>query len=440
MSFTSLPSSKLVTPLGGADLGPASSPEEAAEGELPPEAKMAALMRELEEARGQVAWLAKQLETRDERYQRMIEHMPAMLFIQRGEVWEYVNSVAIDKLAGGDSSRIVGHSPFEFVTPEHHEGVRHSLKKLLIERSQLAVSTKRCFRSVNGEMIHAEVAATVFEDERGEALQVLALDVSEKHAAEEKQRLLARELEETNLELENLLYTASHDLRSPLLNLHGFSQWIEKEWKQLGDTLENASVEEVQAAFAAAAPKMEKAFAHIRCGVNRMNALLEGLLRLSRLGRAAVHITALSAEDVAGLVQEVLTSLEYQVEQAGAELHLGPLPGCRADRLMLSQALTNLLDNAVKYRSPERPCRISLRGRQEGARTVYEVEDNGLGIAPEHQARVFELFRRGPTSPAEGHGLGLALVQRCLARMDGRVSLQSVEGQGSTFTIDLPAL
>src|SRR5690606_14542989 len=121
--------------------------------------------------------------------------------------------------------------------------------------------------------------------ERGEALQVLALDVSEKHAAEEKQRLWARGLEETNLELENLLYTASHDLRSPLLNLHGFSQWIEKEWKQLGDTLENASVEEVQAAFAAAAPKMEKAFAHIRCGVNRMNALLEGLLRLSRLGR-----------------------------------------------------------------------------------------------------------------------------------------------------------
>jgi signal transduction histidine kinase len=106
---------------------------------------------------------------------------------------------------------------------------------------------------------------------------------------------------------------------------------------------------------------------------------------------------------------------------------------------MLSQALANLLDNALKYRASGRSCHIRISGRIEDGRALYDIADNGPGISPDDQPRIFEIFRRLQPDTTPGQGVGLTLVQRCLARMDGRVTLQSTEGTGSIFTIDLPA-
>jgi signal transduction histidine kinase len=133
--------------------------------------------------------------------------------------------------------------------------------------------------------------------------------------------------------------------------------------------------------------------------------------------------------------------MRYQIEQANAEITVGDLPACWADRAQTSQVFANLLDNALKYRHPARPPRIAVRGAVEGgegAEAVYRVEDNGLGISPDQQARIFEIFSRlNPDGPA-GEGLGLTIARRILARQRGKIRVES-DGSGSSFVVSLPS-
>jgi signal transduction histidine kinase len=119
---------------------------------------------------------------------------------------------------------------------------------------------------------------------------------------------------------------------------------------------------------------------------------------------------------------------------------LEELPGCVGDRDQIDQAFSNLLNNAVKYLHPKRKGLIKIWGRQEGSMSVYCVEDNGVGIPPEHQDRVFEIFHRvDPAGGVAGDGLGLSIVSRILDRHQGRIWLESEPGKGSKFFVALPA-
>lgn len=376
-----------------------------------------------------------ELRAREERYRLMVESMPAMVFTCRDGRIEYANPSAVNLLGGGQPDHIVGRSPLDLVDPAVHHEVRANIARLT-EHGGIIRDIKRSLIGADGRVVHSELAVTRYEDERGQALQVIANDVTARLQAEAQREKLTRELADKNQELEHLLYVASHDLRSPLINIQGFARLLEREWKFLGESLLNGSDPATRQAFATTESKIPRALDYISAGVRRIDLLLEGLLRVSRLGRAAIDITPL---DPSSVLAEVLEPLRFQIEEAEAVIETTPLPPCLADRLMLSQALANLLDNALKYRSPGRPCRIRVSGRLEDGRTLIDVEDNGLGITPAEQPLVFEIFRRLHPESAPGQGLGLTLVQRCVARMDGKVSLRSREGEGSVFTLDLPA-
>ena len=137
------------------------------------------------------------------------------------------------------------------------------------------------------------------------------------------------------------------------------------------------------------------------------------------------------------IILDITKSMQYQLQQAEVTLDISELPSCIGDRTQISQLFSNLLDNAVKFLDPARQGIIRISGSTEDNQSVYRIEDNGLGVAPEHQGKIFELFHK--LSPAmKGEGLGLSIVQKIIDRHQGKILVESEKGKGTTFSIYLP--
>ncbi len=254
------------------------------------------------------------------------------------------------------------------------------------------------------------------------------------------------ELDETNAELarkneemESMIYTASHDLRSPLVNIQGFSQRLDKAKGDIDARLAQDDVPDaVRNSLAKVlGERIPAALGFIKSSSLKMDALINGLLRLSRAGRAQLTIQPL---DMNALLHEIVGTLTIQIQQAGGAVTIGDLPPCLADSAQINQVFTNLIDNAVKYRDPARALTITVNGSVQGGRVRYSVADTGLGIAEEFQPKVWQLFHRlDPNGAVAGEGLELTLVRRILERLHGHITLTSTAGEGSCFTIELPA-
>ena len=276
-------------------------------------------------------------------------------------------------------------------------------------------------------------------------------DISERKQAEAKLASLAQTLAEKNRELETIVYVASHDLRSPLVNIQGFSMELSRACERLRARLGAGKAAGSEAAAAgcprhgaAADPELDhlldedipEALGFIQAGVSRMDTLLSGFLRYSRLGRAALSIQRLNLNV---MLATIARAMEFQMQQAGVMLKIDPLPDCLGDATQINQVFSNLLENAVKYLEPNRPGMVWVSGRAEKGRSVYAVKDNGIGIAPQHQSKIFEIFHRLNPGASEGEGLGLTIAQRILERQNGQMWVESELGQGSTFHVSLPA-
>jgi PAS domain S-box-containing protein len=287
------------------------------------------------------------------------------------------------------------------------------------------------------------VDTTIFPrlDAQGKPVQYIAIrtDITARKADEAELKRFAADLEEKNRELETIVYTVSHDLRSPLVNVQGFSKQLHRACDRIRAGMAAAGEEGAVPVAELKAPvdhAIPQALRFISAGVNKMEMLLAGLLRYSRLGRVVLTIQPIEMDE---LIAEILAAMKFQLDEAKADVTVDPLPRCWGDRTHTSQIFANIIDNAVKYREPFRPLCIRITGRSDEQEAVYAIEDNGIGMAPEHQAKAFEIFHRLNPDTTVGEGLGLTIAQRVLERQKGRIWVESREGAGSTFFVSLPS-
>lgn len=255
------------------------------------------------------------------------------------------------------------------------------------------------------------------------------------------------DLREANDEIQRFAYIVSHDLRSPLVNIMGFTSELEELggdiFRRIGglthvpaDGPPPPSGEiALEGADKQLSQDFSEALGFIKTSIAKMDRLISAILNLTREGRREFQPVKI---DTSELIEAIVSTLAHQAAEAQAEIHLEPLPNVVSDRLALEQIFSNLIDNAIKYLKRGVPGEIRIRGRTKLGYAIFEISDNGRGIDPRDHQRIFDLFRRAGTQDKPGQGIGLAHVRALVRRLGGTMSVSSELNAGSIFTITLP--
>lgn len=300
--------------------------------------------------------------------------------------------------------------PADLHTPASLEIFKRRFK--VFRETGVAKDVEYEFRRKDGSVLPVVLNATAVRDRDGNFLMSRSTifdNTDRKRAAEQ--------LEAANKELESFSYSVSHDLRSPLRAIDGFSRIVLEDYAARLDA------------------EGRRLLGVIRDNSRKMGELIDDLLEYSRLGRKPLA----SAEiDMKRLVEEVLGELPAS-SGSSPRLELGALPPARGDATLLKQAWTNLLANAVKFSSKREQPVIAVSGHENGAQCVYCVKDNGAGFDMRYREKLFNVFQRlHREDEFEGTGVGLAIVQRVIARHGGRVWAEGKVDAGAGFYFSLP--
>lgn len=243
-----------------------------------------------------------------------------------------------------------------------------------------------------------------------------------------------------NEEIQRFAYIVSHDLRSPLVNVMGFTSELSAATQPLAELIDRAEAEAPQIvteeARLAAREDLPEAIGFIRTSTAKMDRLINAILKLSREGRRVLAPEMIALDQ---LVEQITDSIRHVIDDRGVAVTIErPMPVIVSDRIALEQILSNLIENATKYRHPTRPAEVHVSVQQTPGRVIVAVRDNGRGIDPRDHQRIFDLFRRSGQQDQPGEGIGLAHVRALAYRLGGTISVESQLGQGATFSLSLP--
>jgi signal transduction histidine kinase len=248
-------------------------------------------------------------------------------------------------------------------------------------------------------------------------------------------------LRQQTQENEMFIYSVSHDLRGPLVNLQGFSKELTHACDDLRQAVRDSALGPAERARIERLidEDIGEALRFLQSAVLRAAHIIDSLLRLSRVGRVEYRHQEVR---VGVLVRHVVEAMQASIRAAGAQVAVHELPAAWGDPTAIEQVFANLIGNAVNYLSPERPGRIEIGAiaAPPGVQSlrIFYVKDNGLGIPLNELPRLFSAFARLHSNVAAGEGIGLALVRRMVERHGGRVWAESTEGVGTTFYVSLP--
>ncbi len=246
-------------------------------------------------------------------------------------------------------------------------------------------------------------------------------------------------LRDSNEDLRAFIYSLSHDLRSPLVNIKGFSSELAQVLKESDDLLDRAAGALPEAdgrrLQAILQNEIPAALEFLGGAAERINELVNSVLKLSQVGQRELKPEPL---DMAALVRSSLERHAEEIKQRNITVNIADLPGLAADRSAMQEIIDHLIDNAVKYLSPDRPGFIEVTGRRNGGETLFHIRDNGRGIATGDLAKIFGLFRRVGEQDTPGKGMGLTYVKALIRLQSGRIWCESEAGSGTLFTFSLP--
>lgn len=338
------------------------------------------------------------------------------IVITDGRRFVYVNDAATHILGRSREELLSLPSFLDIVATDQRQTVAHRARERVG-----GVTTEDHYESAvlakDGRRIDVEVAARALPV--GEARGTIAIlrDITDRKRAQQERERLVGELKRSNEDLEQFAYVASHDLQEPLRMVASYVQLLERRYKGKLD----ADADE---------------FIHYATdGAQRMQRLISDLLEYSRIGRKGAPFRAVAPDHALDIA---LQNLSAAIQESSAKVTRDGLPRVTGDEGQLTQLFQNLVGNAVKFRRGEPRVHI---GAQPGAREhLFFVRDNGIGIAPEYQERIFQLFQRLHTRDQyPGTGVGLALSRKIVEKHGGRIWVESVPGEGSTFYLTLPA-
>ncbi len=375
--------------------------------------------------------LRKQTEQRlresEIKFRTLAESMAAAIFIYRGGTLLYVNRQA-ETISGYSRTELLAMDFLDVVHPDFRE---YAKQQAIARREAEVASARYEFKILtkNAEERWLDITAGTIEFEGALAGLGTAYDITERKQAEEALHKAKDELEKkvaertaelrnANSDLEAFSYSVAHDLRAPLRAMQGFSQALLED---CGEQLDAVGQDYARRVVAAA---------------RRMDELIKDLLAYSHVSRAELPLTSV---DLTGIMASVLAHLETEIHERQAQVIIAaPLPPVIAHRATLQQVMTNLIGNAIKFVPAGIEPQVKVWAEEHGEWVRVWVEDNGIGIAQEHQVRIFRVFERlHGIEHYPGTGIGLAIVHKGITRMGGCVGVESVLDKGSRFWVEL---
>jgi len=347
-------------------------------------------------------------------FRSLIENSPdaVSLIDKRGEI--LYGSASTSKVFGYHPEEILGRNCLELIHPEDRDRSSQALQDVLAKPPgpRQWDARVRC-KDGRYSWVESTLSNLLFEYEV-QAIVMRQRDINARKAAEEERQRQAEQLLHSKLRMEEFAYTAAHDLREPLRAISMCTAML----------VQRTEMDE----------KGKQMAKFIVDGAARMSILIDDLLFFASTG---TH-EALQCVDLRHAVEQATLNLAPAIEESGGVVTVDPLPIARGNEIHLVRLFQNLIGNAVKYRGEE-PLEIRVTARPHGPGWVVRIEDNGIGIAAEHQTRVFMPFVRLFDRNVPGTGLGLAVCKNIVEGMGGTMWVESEPGAGSAFCFTIVA-
>lgn len=340
---------------------------------------------------------------------------------------------AWQKITGYDRDEVIGRSFGDFLTEKFrnkfHQRFENFKQKGFIRGTYFEIISK------SGDIKPVEFDGNIERDEDGNFIctHCMMQDISQRMIEESQKEMFNSVLQEKNKELESIIHIASHDLRTPLVNVKGFSRELKYSCDRVKELLEDVIINGNKAdeLHEILQNEVPESLGFIINSAEKMSAILDGLLKLARLGKSALTFEDL---DMNELVCEIRDSMEYTIHNLEVKVEIGDLPPCHAEREQIIQVFSNFLSNALKYLDDHRKGHIKITGEKIPGYTQYCVEDNGIGIEQDNLEKIFGIFYRISSEGKQpGDGLGLTIVKRIVEMHKGTAWAESEYGKGSKF-------